>query len=78
MIWPFIWFCSKVFCFSIGHPIVTLGIGFKSYVFYRLKLRAQWQVRKENLFYFELLKQALPRDLHPNNTIALTDKDKGE
>ena len=62
--------------FSVGHPIVSLGIGFKSYIFYRIKLYTQWQVRKDNNFYYELLKQALPGELQHNHTLAITNKDK--
>ena len=39
---------------------MTLGFGFKSYVSYRMRLRKQKEVAKENDFYVELLQQALP------------------
>ncbi|KTF93030.1 hypothetical protein cypCar_00032732 [Cyprinus carpio] len=45
---------------SIGYPVVTLGFGFKSYVSYKIRLRKQKEVQKENEFYMELLQQALP------------------
>lgn len=49
-------------CFSpsIGYPVVTLGFGFKSYVSYKMRLRKQKEVQKENEFYMQLLQQALP------------------
>jgi len=46
--------------FSIGYPVVTLGFGFKSYVSYKMRLRKQKEVQKENEFYMQLLQQALP------------------
>lgn len=45
---------------SIGYPVVTLGFGFKSYVSYKMRLRKQKEVQKENEFYMQLLQQALP------------------
>ncbi len=45
---------------SIGYPVVTLGFGFKSYVGYRMRLRRQREVQKENEYYFEFLREALP------------------
>ena len=39
---------------------MTLGFGFKSYLAYRLRVRRQRDVRKENEFYQQLLQQALP------------------
>ena len=49
-------------CNSIGYPVVTLGFGFKSYVSYRMRLRRQKEVARENEFYIELLHQALPKE----------------
>uniref|UniRef100_A0AAY4AUE0 Macoilin n=1 Tax=Denticeps clupeoides TaxID=299321 RepID=A0AAY4AUE0_9TELE len=46
--------------FIIGYPVVTLGFGFKSYVSYKMRLRKQKEVQKENEFYMQLLQQALP------------------
>lgn len=40
--------------------MVTLGFGFKSYVSYKMRLRKQKEVQKENVFYMQLLQQALP------------------
>lgn len=39
---------------------MTLGFGFKSYVSYKMRLRKQKEVQKENEFYMQLLQQALP------------------
>ena len=47
-------------CFSIGYPVVTLGFGFKSYVGFRMRLRRQKEVEKENDYYYEFLREALP------------------
>lgn len=52
-----LWF---FFLRSIGYPVVTLGFGFKSYVSYKMRLRKQKEVQKENEFYMQLLQQALP------------------
>ncbi|XP_078145709.1 macoilin-2 isoform X3 [Centroberyx gerrardi] len=51
---------SSVHLCSIGYPVVTLGFGFKSYVSYKMRLRKQKEVQKENEFYMQLLQQALP------------------
>lgn len=40
--------------------MVTLGFGFKSYVSYKMRVRKQKEVQKENEFYMQLLQQALP------------------
>ncbi len=45
---------------SIGYPVVTLGFGFKSYVGYRMRMRRQRDVQRENDYYYEFLRQALP------------------
>lgn len=52
--------CRPFAAHCIGYPVVTLGFGFKSYIQYRLRIRTQKNVQKENEFYFELLKNALP------------------
>ncbi|CAG2173769.1 unnamed protein product, partial [Oppiella nova] len=49
--------------YVIGYPVVTLGFGFKSYVSYRMRLRKQKEVAKENEFYVELLQKALPQEV---------------
>ena len=46
--------------FSIGYPVVTLGFGFKSYVGYRMRQRRQREVQKENEYYYQFLREALP------------------
>ncbi|XP_076820237.1 macoilin-like [Clavelina lepadiformis] len=67
--------CQPFAAHCIGHPVVTLGIGIKSYVIYRLRIRTQRQVQNENNFYYELLKYALPRK-HHNHTLAVTEKER--
>ncbi|CDQ61245.1 unnamed protein product [Oncorhynchus mykiss] len=52
--------CRPFAAHCIGYPVVTLGFGFKSYVSYRMRLRKQKEVQKENEFYMQLLQQALP------------------
>jgi hypothetical protein len=42
--------------------VVTLGFGFKSYVSYKMRVRKQKDVQKENDFYIQLLQQALPSE----------------
>uniref|UniRef100_A0A8C7WQS4 Macoilin 1 n=1 Tax=Oryzias sinensis TaxID=183150 RepID=A0A8C7WQS4_9TELE len=52
--------CRPFAAHCIGYPVVTLGFGFKSYVSYKMRLRRQKEVQKENDFYMQLLQQALP------------------
>ncbi|KAK0172283.1 hypothetical protein PV328_005621 [Microctonus aethiopoides] len=52
--------CRPFAAHCIGYPVVTLGFGFKSFVGYRMRLRKQRDVAKENEFYLQLLQQALP------------------
>ncbi|XP_010902256.1 macoilin-1 [Esox lucius] len=52
--------CRPFAAHCIGYPVVTLGFGFKSYVSYKMRLRKQREVQKENDFYMQLLQQALP------------------
>ncbi|KAK6307137.1 hypothetical protein J4Q44_G00222850 [Coregonus suidteri] len=52
--------CRPFAAHCIGYPMVTLGFGFKSYVSYKMRLRRQKEVQKENEFYMQLLQQALP------------------
>ncbi|XP_064158471.1 macoilin-2 isoform X2 [Anguilla rostrata] len=52
--------CRPFAAHCIGYPVVTLGFGFKSYVSYKMRLRRQKEVQKENEFYMQLLQQALP------------------
>ncbi|CAD5117256.1 DgyrCDS6051 [Dimorphilus gyrociliatus] len=63
--------CRPFAAHCIGYPVVTLGFGFKSYVSYKLRLRKQKDVQKENEFFFELLQQALPAEQQ-----ALIEKQK--
>ncbi|KAK6168659.1 hypothetical protein SNE40_019851 [Patella caerulea] len=64
--------CRPFAAHCIGYPVVTLGFGFKSYISYRLRLRRQKVVQKENDFYTQLLSQSLPLELQYNT--ALTPK----
>jgi hypothetical protein len=57
--------CRPFAAHCIGYPVVTLGFGFKSYVSYRMRLRKQKEVAKENEFYLELLQKALPQESPP-------------
>ncbi|KAG1656163.1 Macoilin [Nymphon striatum] len=70
--------CSLMPVVCIGYPVVTLGFGFKSYVGYRMRLRKQKEVAKENDFYYQMLQLALPTEqnsiLAPSTT---SDKSKG-
>ncbi|XP_062866131.1 macoilin-1 [Trichomycterus rosablanca] len=54
--------CRPFAAHCIGYPMVTLGFGFKSYVSYKMRLRKQKEVQKENEFYMQLLQQALPAE----------------
>lgn len=54
---------------SIGYPVVTLGFGVKSYVSYRIRHRKQREVAKENDFFMQLLKLALPNDDPANDEL---------
>ncbi|XP_046874712.1 macoilin-1 isoform X2 [Hypomesus transpacificus] len=56
--------CRPFAAHCIGYPVVTLGFGFKSYVSYKMRLRKQREVQKENEFYMQLLQQALPPEQH--------------
>lgn len=66
--------CRPFAVHCIGYPMVTLGFGFKSYVSYKLRLRKQKEVQKENEFYFQLLQQALPADQIQNLDSKVTSK----
>nr|XP_023025770.1 macoilin-like [Leptinotarsa decemlineata] len=54
--------CRPFAAHCIGYPVVTLGFGFKSYVGFRMRQRKQQFVAKDNLFYMQLMQQALPVD----------------
>ncbi|XP_039756161.1 macoilin isoform X2 [Pararge aegeria] len=51
----------------LGYPTLSLGFGVKAYVGQRLRLRRQRQVRAENEFYFQLLRDALPESALEQN-----------
>ncbi|XP_052808985.1 macoilin-like isoform X2 [Mya arenaria] len=55
--------CRPFAAHCIGYPVVTLGFGFKTYVSYKLRLRKQKDVQKDNEFYIKLIQQALPPEL---------------
>ncbi|XP_026321600.1 macoilin-2 [Hyposmocoma kahamanoa] len=59
--------CRPLAAHCVGYPVVTLGFGVKSYVGHRLRLRRQKQVRAENEFYFQLMKDALPESALEQN-----------
>ncbi|CAK1550364.1 unnamed protein product [Leptosia nina] len=52
--------CRPLAAHCIGYPAMTFGFGLKSYLNQRLRQRRQRQVRAENEFYFQLLRDALP------------------
>lgn len=58
--------CRPFAAHCIGYPVVTLGFGFKSYVGYRMRQRKQQHVAKENMFYMQLMQQALPAEVPPD------------
>eukprot|EP00105_Crassostrea_gigas_P033405 XP_011456782.1 PREDICTED: macoilin [Crassostrea gigas] len=55
--------CRPFAAHCIGYPVVTLGFGFKGYISYKMRLRKQKEVQKENEFYVNLIQQALPTEL---------------
>ncbi|GFN80810.1 transmembrane protein 57b, partial [Plakobranchus ocellatus] len=71
--------CRPFACHCIGYPVVTLGFGFKSYVSYRLRLRRQKVIQKENDFYLQILQQALPAEVqYADKPKALPPKSEEE
>lgn len=68
--------CRPFAAHCIGYPVVTLGFGFKSYVGYRMRLRKQKDVAKENEFYMKLLQQALPAEAPSIASVCSQDKEK--
>ncbi|KAG8189874.1 hypothetical protein JTE90_023380 [Oedothorax gibbosus] len=68
--------CRPFAAHCIGYPVVTLGFGFKSYVGYRMRLRKQKEVAKENNFYNELLQQALPAEAPSIANVCSPEKEK--
>ncbi|CAL1538922.1 unnamed protein product [Lymnaea stagnalis] len=71
--------CRPFACHCIGYPVVTLGFGFKSYVSYRMRLRRQKVIQKENDFYLQILQQALPAEVqYADKPKALPSKSEEE
>ncbi|KAL8566959.1 hypothetical protein ACOMHN_059759 [Nucella lapillus] len=71
--------CRPFAAHCIGYPVVTLGFGFKSYISYRLRLRRQKVVQKENEFYMQILQQALPLEMqYSDKPKALPPKSEEE
>ncbi|XP_040573999.1 macoilin-1 isoform X1 [Lepeophtheirus salmonis] len=52
--------CRPFAAHCIGYPVVTLSFGIKSYVGYRIRVRRQKEVHKENEYYYEFCREALP------------------
>ncbi|XP_035686117.1 macoilin-like [Branchiostoma floridae] len=65
--------CRPFAAHCIGYPMVTLGFGVKSYISYRMRLRKQKDVAKENEFYMQLLQQALPPEMQQKNIYSGND-----
>lgn len=71
--------CRPFAAHCIGYPVVTLGFGLKSYISYRLRLRRQKVVQKENEFYMQILQQALPLEMqYSDKPKALPPKSEEE
>lgn len=49
--------------------MVSFGFGVKSYVVYRIRHRKQREIAKENEFFIQLLKLALPNDVPVNEDL---------
>ncbi|XP_020387470.2 macoilin-like [Rhincodon typus] len=52
--------CRPFAAHCIGYPVVSFGFEFKSYICYKIKLRKQKEVKKQNEFFMQILHQALP------------------
>ncbi|XP_049273146.1 macoilin isoform X3 [Rhipicephalus sanguineus] len=65
--------CRPFAAHCIGYPMVTMSFCVKSYIGYRMRLRKQKEVAKENDFYLQLLQQALPPE-PPSITSSSSDK----
>lgn len=65
--------CRPFAAHCIGYPMVTMSFCVKSYIGYRMRLRKQKEVAKENDFYIQLLQQALPPE-PPSITSSSSDK----
>ncbi|XP_045522126.1 macoilin [Pieris brassicae] len=59
--------CRPLAAHCIGYPAMTFGFGIKAYINQRFRLRRQRQVRAENEFYFQLLRDALPESALEQN-----------
>ncbi|XP_060067723.1 macoilin-like [Ylistrum balloti] len=55
--------CRPFAAHCIGYPVVTLGFGFKSYISYKMRLRKQKEVQRQNDYYINLIQKALPPEL---------------
>uniref|UniRef100_A0A4W3HZS6 Macoilin-like n=1 Tax=Callorhinchus milii TaxID=7868 RepID=A0A4W3HZS6_CALMI len=70
--------CRPFAAHCVGYPMVSLGFEFKSYICYKIKLRKQNEVRKQNEFFMQLLWQALPSEqMHPRQDRDLEEAFKG-
>lgn len=65
--------CRPFAAHCIGYPVVTLGFGAKSYVGYRMRLRMQKEVIKNNEFYADLLRDSLPPELQQRQRAAISN-----
>ncbi|CAK1586682.1 unnamed protein product, partial [Parnassius mnemosyne] len=66
--------CRPLAAHCVGYPAVSLGFGVKAYVGRRLRLRRQRQVRAENEFYFQLMRDALPESALEENQQGLKEE----
>ncbi|CAG4994607.1 unnamed protein product [Parnassius apollo] len=66
--------CHPLAAHCVGYPAVSLGFGVKAYVGRRLRLRRQRQVRAENEFYFQLMRDALPESALEENQQGLKEE----
>jgi len=66
--------CLPFAAHCVGHPFVSLGLGFKSYIQYKIRIKTQKHVEIENNFYYELLKGALPQPEPQQLAIQSTDQ----
>ncbi|CAL8104341.1 unnamed protein product [Calicophoron daubneyi] len=57
-------FCRPFAAHCIGYPAVTLGFGLKSLVVHHLRLRQQRSVEVQNMSFFAILDEALPKESH--------------
>ncbi|XP_048387365.1 macoilin-like [Stegostoma tigrinum] len=71
--------CRPFAAHCIGYPVVSFGFEFKSYICYKIKLRKQKEVKKQNEFFMQILQQALPLEpqLQTRQDRSLEDAFKG-